>query len=177
MASRMRSAEVIIVIYIWCTCLSAGVKQTSKNSLFANFKSVSCKHNPKFLGNVSCFAKSYSRTLSTITIMAAIKKRITSVTVSVTVSRHLNFFLMLITLTAWTLDAVQVWHDLSRNYSDSKKVWRLFLEIMKQSPFANELFNILEASMPGLIRPCPWKVIAEIEASKITLNVFSRKLE
>lgn len=40
------------------------------NSQFIYLKSVRCKHNPRLLENVTCFVKSYSRTVSKATVYA-----------------------------------------------------------------------------------------------------------
>lgn len=37
---------------------------------FIYLKAVNCQHNSKFLSNVTCFAKSYSRTISKATMLA-----------------------------------------------------------------------------------------------------------
>lgn len=68
-------AKVLILISVlsFCAQSAAGHKQ------YVYLKAVQCQHNPKFLANVSCFAKSYSRTISKATVQATVKIPLTSV--------------------------------------------------------------------------------------------------
>lgn len=70
-----------VVAFIPFACLFVFVFADNDDSQLIYLKRVQCKHNPVLLSNVSCFAKSYSRTISKATVMAVVKVPLTSVMV------------------------------------------------------------------------------------------------
>lgn len=65
------------------SCLCAFSLADYDNVQVPYFKSVRCKHNPKYVYNVTCFAKSWSRTISTGTFVADIKVPLTKIMVCI----------------------------------------------------------------------------------------------
>lgn len=83
---KMRISEVKFLAFVFFSCCAAyGTRPPVDNRQFAYLKAVKCQHNPKFLANVTCFAKSYSRTISTLTVFATIINPLTSVLVWIAV--------------------------------------------------------------------------------------------
>lgn len=75
--------EAASMIYFSVSCLLALVIAVPDDSQYIYMKSVRCKHNPRLLRNVSCFAKSYSRTISKANIMGVLTEPLTSVMVCI----------------------------------------------------------------------------------------------
>lgn len=128
---------------------------------FIHLKAVQCKFNAKFLANVSCFARSYSRTLSRAFVHASVKIPITSVMV-----RHpTNSLIQFLILNDLQVD-FKMQYKYGTIYRDIMGIpakfdwcfWMSHLKEFRDNLLANELIKVLDESVPGFVRPCPWKV-------------------
>lgn len=178
-----RTRSRFVIFFVIATFLVVGgVKSTPKpkNSLFIYLKSVSCKTNPKLLGNVTCFAKSYSRSVSAATIYAVVKERITSVMVSCLWQYQFIFWFP----KTLKMD-FRMQYKYGTIYREILRAPRKFdvcffmehLDRIKSSPYATELFQVIQRSVPGFARPCPWRVILKNWFPRTNTKLFpnSRK--
>lgn len=136
-----------------------------KDSHFIYLKSVSCKYNPKFLGNVTCFAKSYGRRISKATVKAIVKETVTSVVVN----RYLIVFLLVFkfqVIRSWTSNyntsteqSIAMFYVFQKSMT-SVKLCATWKNIRRGLCSARFIKYVAEDSLPGFLRPCPWKVVA-----------------
>lgn len=153
----------LLIFVLIATSLKFVIARTD-NSQFIYLKSVKCQHNPKFLANVSCFAKSWSRTISRATIMATVKVPLTSVLVS---EPQVSLFWYIFTKFGQTDYFMQykygtIYRDIMRLAYKIDFCWAVgnIVESNK-NPLIKEFQRLMNDSVPGFIKPCPWKVIRE----------------
>lgn len=77
----MKLAKTSASSFLFVICLLTFTITDFDNVQIPYFKSVRCKHNPKYAYNVTCFAKSWSRNISTGTFVAGVVTPLTSVMV------------------------------------------------------------------------------------------------
>lgn len=154
-------------IYLFFACFLALALAAHDDSQFVYLKSVRCKHNPRLLGNVSCFAKSYSRTISKATIRAVVKIPQTMVMAStnfdVFVSRMCVFNCNKIFQSKLYFDMFYKYGTIYREVMHSPRIidWCFYmnnLDFARKGPLFKQFADLLESISPGFVRPCPWKV-------------------
>lgn len=148
-------------VYFLFASFSGLALAAGDDSQFVYLKSVRCNHNPRLLENVTCFAKSYSRTISKATVYAHAIIPQSSIMVSSLLSHSIvnliffnrkHYFEMYY---KYGTIYRQVLHTPSKidfcyymNNLDSARNDLLF----------KHLIDILDNVSTGFVRPCPWKV-------------------
>lgn len=114
---RMRLEKTrVLGLFILALWFSVLAQADYDNVQVAYFRSVRCKHNPKYAYNVSCFAKSWNRKTSTGTFVANVKIPLTSVMVRF--SRNKKLFLKMLLFGIFSLKAF-----FSTNTEQSTETW------------------------------------------------------
>lgn len=145
------------------------------------YKNIRCNFSEKFaFSNYSCFAKSYSRTISTINMIVNFKTPLTSFSVSVSNSSNNNYQALVLQNCCWIKwsflpfsekAALLVYYKYGMIYREvmhtPKLDWCQLMDNTIENLFFKSLIEVFKENFHGFVHECPYEVCLKLKFSDV----------